>query len=68
MRAGRSGEHKDWATIGRGQLVGWGLPVIAMIGAGAASEWQPIAEIVETAYRSGLRAAAEVRAALETGG
>ncbi len=36
--------------------------------AGAASEWQPIAEIVETAYRSGLRAAAEVRAALETGG
>ncbi|MFQ5350508.1 MAG: flavin monoamine oxidase family protein, partial [Thermoanaerobaculia bacterium] len=36
--------------------------------AGAASESQPIAEIVETAYRSGLRAAAEVRAALETGG
>lgn len=36
--------------------------------AGAASEWQPIAEIVEAAYRSGLRAAAEVRAALETGG
>ena len=35
MRAGRSGEHKDWATIGRGKLLGWGLPVIAMIGAGA---------------------------------
>ncbi len=33
MRAGRSGEHKDWATVGRGRLVGWGLPVIAMIAA-----------------------------------
>ncbi|MBI4591203.1 MAG: FAD-dependent oxidoreductase [Candidatus Rokubacteria bacterium] len=36
--------------------------------AGAATEQQPIAEIVEAAYRSGLRAAAEVRAALERAG
>ena len=40
----------------------------ALFWAGAASESQPISEIVEAAYRSGLRAAAEVRAALETGG
>lgn len=39
----------------------------ALVWAGAATEWQPIAEIVEAAYRSGLRAAAEVRAALDTG-
>lgn len=36
--------------------------------AGAATEQQPIAEIVEAAYRSGLRAAAEVRADLEGSG
>lgn len=40
----------------------------ALFWAGAATEWQPIAEIVEAAYRSGLRAAAEVRAALDTAG
>ncbi len=38
----------------------------ALFWAGAGSESQPISEIVEAAYRSGLRAAAEVRAALET--
>ena len=36
--------------------------------AGAGTESQPISEIVEAAYRSGLRVAAEVRAALEAGG
>lgn len=33
--------------------------------AGSATEWHPTAEIVETAYRSGLRAAAEARTVLE---
>ncbi len=36
--------------------------------AGAGTESQPISEIVEAAYRSGLRVADEVRTALETGG
>ncbi len=34
--------------------------------AGAATESQPVSELVETAYLSGLRVAAEVNAALET--
>ncbi len=33
MAAGRMNDHKDWASIGRGQLAGWGLPAIAMIAA-----------------------------------
>ena len=40
----------------------------ALFWAGAGSESQPISEIVEAAYLSGLRAAAEVNAALETVG
>ncbi len=36
--------------------------------AGAGTESQPISEVVETAYLSGLRVAAEVSAALKTGG
>jgi monoamine oxidase len=38
----------------------------ALFWAGAGSESQPISEIVEAAYLSGLRAAAEARATLET--
>ena len=34
MAADRVNDHKDWASIGRGQLAGWGLPAIAMIAAG----------------------------------
>ena len=33
MAAGREGDQRDWASVGRGQLAGWGLPVVAMIAA-----------------------------------
>ncbi len=29
MAADRMNGHKDWASIGWGQLAGWGLPAIA---------------------------------------
>ncbi len=35
MAADRMNGHKDWASIGWGQLAGWGLPAIAIIAAGA---------------------------------
>ena len=34
MAAGRESDQRDWANVGRGQLAGWGLPVVAMIAAG----------------------------------
>ena len=39
----------------------------ALFWAGSATEWQLRAQTVEAAYRSGLRAASEARAALESG-
>ena len=35
MAADRVNDRTDWASIGGGQLAGWGLPAIAMIAAGA---------------------------------
>ncbi len=34
MAADRVNDRTDWASVGRGQLAGWGLPTIAMIAAG----------------------------------